>query len=189
MTTWEGYDTDLALARQGRPALGDQAESDLVARAQRGEPAALDELYQRYRDQVFGLSLSLCADREEAHDLLQETFIRAFRGLPRFGGRSRLGTWLYRITVNTARDLERRRRRQDRPAPLPRTPDLVTVQRVRGVLAGLRWQYRAVLALRYSQELSYQEIADCLGWSLARTKVTLHRARLAFKDAYPRIEA
>jgi RNA polymerase sigma-70 factor (ECF subfamily) len=161
-----------------------QEESLLVARARRGDAAAFDQLYHRHRHQVYTLSLNLCGDPEEARDLLQETFLRVWRGLPRFRERSKFTTWIYRIAVNLARDAARRRRRAaPAPAAAP-DPDLATVGRVRATLTQLRTPHRVVLVLRYSLSLSYEEIADLLGWSLSRVKVTLHRARRAFKDAY-----
>ena len=89
-----------------------EEETALLVRARQGEPEAIDLLYRRYRREVYGLCLNLCGNREEAQDLLQETFLRAVRGLPGFGGRCQLKTWLCRIAVNVARDLARRHRRR-----------------------------------------------------------------------------
>ncbi|UCH34501.1 MAG: RNA polymerase sigma factor [Armatimonadota bacterium] len=158
----------------------------LVARAQQGERAALDELYRRHRDYVYTLCFNLCGDREDAQDLLQETFVHAWRGLPKFAGRSSFTTWLYRIAVNVAHDARRRHRE---PMPTDRNPaaDAETIDHVRAALARLRPAHRAVLVLRYSLSLSHQEIAECLHWSLSRAKVTAHRAKRAFKDEYLRL--
>jgi RNA polymerase sigma-70 factor (ECF subfamily) len=133
---------------------------------------------------VYTLCLNLCGNRAEAEDLLQETFVRAYRGLPRFRGRARFTTWLHRIAVNLCRDAARRRRRSPDPLPIAPSPSSATVDQVRAALARLRPQHRLVLILRYSQSLSYQEIGDLLSWSLSRVKVTIHRAKRAFKDIY-----
>jgi RNA polymerase sigma-70 factor (ECF subfamily) len=161
-----------------------RGEAALVAQARQGEGGAFDQLYQRHRDSIYNLCLNYCGDPEEAGDLLQETFVRAWRGLPKFSGRAAFTTWLYRIAINLCRDAARRKGRAQFPIlELPvREPEAMS--RVRSTLLGLRPAYRTVLALRYTDSLSYQEIADCLGWSLPRVKVTLHRAKLAFKQAY-----
>jgi RNA polymerase sigma-70 factor, ECF subfamily len=167
---------------QGRWQEDDAA---LIARARTGDGAAIDQLYRSYRDQVYTLCVNLCGDREEAQDLLQETFVRAFRGLPRFAGRAKLSTWLYRITVNLAHELGRRKRALPEAVAISCTTNTVdTVAEVRTVLSQLAPDFRQVLVLRYSQDLSYQEIAECLGWSLPKVKVTIHRAKQAFKAAY-----
>jgi len=86
--------------------------SALVARAQGGDMEAFDELYRLHRDKVYSLCLNLCGDRERAQDLLQETFVRGWRGLQGFRGQSAFSTWLHRVAVNVCRDGERRRRTQ-----------------------------------------------------------------------------
>jgi len=161
-------------------------EATLVLRARQGDSAALDQLYRAHKDQVYTLCLNLCGNREEAQDLLQDTFVRAWRGMPKFAGRSSLRTWLCRIAINVARDAARRRRRERNPVEMSQGADVAMVDSVRAVLAALRPSHRAVLALRFSQSLSYQEIAECLNWSLGRVKVTLHRAKREFKEAYLR---
>jgi len=159
-------------------------DAALVGRARLGDATAFDQLYLRYRDRVYALCSSLCADHDEARDLLQETFVNAWRGLPRFAGRCAFTTWLHRIAVNVCRGAARRRRWPIEAHLNGPSPDHLMTQYVRAVLATLQPNHRIILALRYSQSLSYQEIADCLGWSLPRVRVTLHRARRAFREAY-----
>lgn len=168
-----------------------ESEQALLARARQGESGAFEQLYLEHRDQVYALCLNLCGDREEAQDLLQETFVRAYRGLRGFAGRAQFSTWLHRIAVNLWRDWVRRQRRLSAlPPPAgpadPGAPE--TADQVRTVLRRLRPHHRLVLSLRYTQALSYQEMAELLNWSLPRVKVCLHRARRAFKDAYLRAE-
>jgi len=186
MPSQDGAIGELRLTEGTRARRAAEGESALIARARRGDTAALDQLYRRHRDYVYTLCLNLCGNREEAHDLLQETFVRAWRGLPKFAGRSSFSTWLYRIAVNVARSAARRRRD---PVALPAKPeaDLETVDRVRSALARLKPAHRLALVLRYSLGLSHQEIADCLKWSLSRAKVTVHRAKRTFKDEYLRM--
>jgi RNA polymerase sigma-70 factor, ECF subfamily len=162
----------------------DRGEEALVAQARRGERGAFDLLYRSHRETIYNLCLNLCRDRDEARDLLQETFVKAWRGLPKFSGKAAFTTWLYRIAINLCRDAARRKRREKTPLWEPPSPEPEAIGQVRDTLLILRPAHRTVLALRYTDSLSYQEIADCLGWSLPRVKVTLHRARLAFKEAY-----
>lgn len=184
--TQEG-DTDALALTAVVPGTGvGHDDSALVARARLGDSSAFDELYRRYRDQVYTLCLNMCGNRDEAQDLLQETFVHACRGLSKFGGRSRFTTWLYRIAVNAVRDSARRRKRSPVPPPA-QAPDLATVSHVRAALARLRQEHRDLLALRYSLSLSYQEMAECLRWPVGRVRATLHRARRAFKEEYLRI--
>jgi len=184
MTGRDGAAQEMGLTGGVPAAAAGDDEAALVARARRGEAAAFEALYRRHRNQVYTLCLNLCGNPEDAQDMLQETFVNACRGLPKFGGRSAFSTWLYRIAVNVVRAAARRRRRDPEPAAAPSEPDAATVDHVRAVLGRLRPAHRTVLVLRYSQELSYREIAECLQWSLSRVKVTLHRAKHAFKEAY-----
>jgi RNA polymerase sigma-70 factor (ECF subfamily) len=186
MTSPDGLTGELGLTGGSSPGRAAEDEPGLVARARAGDTTALDELYRRHRDYVYTLCLNLCGDREEAQDLLQETFVRAWRGLSKFAGRSTLSTWLYRIAVNVAHDASRRRKSSPVPVPVNPGGDQETIEQVRAVLARLRPAHRAVLVLRYSMALSHQEIADCLKWSVSRAKVTLHRAKRAFKEEYLR---
>jgi RNA polymerase sigma-70 factor (ECF subfamily) len=195
------------LSRGERRAEATGHGSALVERARRGDVEAFDELYRVHRDRVYTLCSDLCGNRELAEDLLQETFVRTWRGLRRFGGRSSFATWVHRIAINVCRDAARKARRQGphppAPSPSPSTtlgvnlergsvegsanvlgPDVAVVERVRATLAGLKPAFRSALVLRHTLGLSYEEIGETLGWSLAKVKVTIHRAKRAFKDAY-----
>ena len=164
------------------------ADAALVARARQGDNRAFEQLYLGHRNQMYNLCLNLCGDSDQAQDLLQETFVRAYRALPRFRGSSTFSTWLYRIAVNVCRDAARRRRRMRlAESAAPDAPDVgvaQTVALVRSALLRLSPRHRAALALRYTLSLSHQEMANVLGWSLPKVKVTIHRARQAFKEAY-----
>ncbi len=181
-----GRESETLLPCDRRVGLG-AGEGALVARARAGDASAFEELYVRCRDQTYTLCLSLCADPEEAQDLLQDTFVRAYRFLPSFRGEAQFTTWLHRITVNLYHDATRRKQRQAAAVPEPtpsREGGQETAGQVRAVLALLQPNHRVVLGLRYSQGLSYQEMAEVLHWSLGRVKITLHRAKAAFRDAY-----
>ncbi len=171
------------------PPIGERsAEAALIDSARQGDGLAFEQLHARYRNRIYTLLLNLCGDREEAHDLLQEAFLRAWRGLRGFRGRSEFSTWLYQIALNAGRDALRRRR----AAPSPPEPviggDAAIRERVRTALGHVQPSYREALVLRYTEELSYQEIADHLDWSLPQVKMTLYRAKLAFRQAYLQLE-
>jgi RNA polymerase sigma-70 factor (ECF subfamily) len=84
----------------------------LVARAKAGEPQAFDALVRRYRRRIFALALHLSGTESDADDIVQDVFIRAFRALDQFEGRSEFFTWVYRLTVNRALDARRSRSRR-----------------------------------------------------------------------------
>jgi RNA polymerase sigma-70 factor (ECF subfamily) len=85
----------------------------LVARAKAGEPHAFDALVRRYRKRMFALALHLSGNESDADDIVQDVFIRAFRALDQFEGRSEFFTWVYRLTVNRALDARRLRTRRN----------------------------------------------------------------------------
>lgn len=84
----------------------------LVARAKAGEPQAFDALVRRYRSRIFALALHLCGSESEADDIVQDVFVRAYRALPEFEGRSEFFTWVYRLTLNRAFDARRKGKRR-----------------------------------------------------------------------------
>jgi RNA polymerase sigma-70 factor, ECF subfamily len=95
----------------------------LVRRAAAGERDAFDELVRRHRTRVYALALRICRNSDDAEDALQETFIAAYRALPRFDRRARVSTWLYRIATNKCYDILARRRPTADAASLPEAAD------------------------------------------------------------------
>lgn len=172
-----------------RPA----AVAELVALAAAGDHGAFAELVRRHHREVYALAFRLCSDADLAADVTQETFIRAWRSLPRFRGEAALSTWLYRITVNTAwswrRKVERHRasRLDDAEVvvsvhhpghPERRGEAADTAARIRSALERLPISSRAVVVLKDVHGWSHAEIAEALGISVAAAKVRLHRARI-----------
>src|SRR5690242_16102903 len=100
---------------------GRSSDERLVRRAAAGDRRAFDELVERHRDRVWAIALRLCRHREDAEDVLQETFVAAYRSLDRFRGGSQVSTWLYRIAVNKAYD-QIARRRETAPLDAVREP-------------------------------------------------------------------
>jgi RNA polymerase sigma-70 factor (ECF subfamily) len=182
-------------------------ETELVKRAQAGDYQAFTELIERYRPKIFGLALKLAKNREDAEDIFQDTFLKAIDNIQKFRADSSFGTWLYAICVNAVRARYRRERKTELlpledylPAghdasdaaatrvtawndPLTR----LTRDEVREILDKaiheLPLKYRIPFLLRYTQDMSVQEVADALDLKLANAKSRILRARLALRQA------
>jgi RNA polymerase sigma-70 factor (ECF subfamily) len=193
--------------RPRRAAAGAEspAETELVAALRRGEAAAFETLVRRHGGRMLQVARRILAGSEDAHDVVQEAFLAAFRAIGEFGGGARLSTWLHRITVNTA--LMRLRSRKRRPEEaiddlLPRfdtdghrvdagaawdAPSEVLLERqetrvrVRAAIGRLPEAYRTVLMLRDIEDLDTEEAAAVLGISTNAVKIRLHRARQALR--------
>ncbi len=168
---------------------------ELLDRARRGDEGAFTELVRHHQNEVFTLALRLLGNYELAADAAQETFIRAWRALPRFRGDSALSTWLHRITVNTSWSLGRRAQRHsassldesillnEDSAPSPES-SLETAElgsRLRRAVAELPDPQRAVVVLKDMYGWSHAEVAKALNISVTAAKVRLHRARHKLK--------
>ncbi len=169
-----------------------------------GDQRAFAELVERHSSTVYNLALRMMGNPQEAEEVLQETFISAFRSLDRFEGRSQLGTWLYRIAYNAS--LMRLRKRQiptssiDEPMvgeegeELPRQlidwsslPDDIALNNelhhvLNRAVEGLSPTLRSVFVLRDIEGLSTAEVAEALNLTETNVKVRLHRARLALRE-------
>jgi RNA polymerase sigma-70 factor (ECF subfamily) len=169
-----------------------RTEHELVDRARRGDRAAFAALIRAHQDEVYSLARRLVGDPHLAADVAQETLIRAWRALPRFRGDSRLSTWLYRITVNTAHTHRKRARRhaalsldeiRERPAPEDASHPVVAGEtleirdRLKSALDRLPAGQRKVVVLKDIYGWSHAEIAETMGISETAAKVRLHRAR------------
>jgi RNA polymerase sigma-70 factor (ECF subfamily) len=172
-------------------------EHRLVARAQAGDRSAFEELVRIHADRLYAVVLRLCAGPHEAEEVTQEAFLRAWRAIGRFDGRSQLFTWLYRIGVNEARRRAQRSERAPRtvsleeapgePPDLSAAPEPVTEHRatramLTTALRRLPLDYRAPLVLRDIEGLSTAQAAEILGISEAALKSRLHRARAILRD-------
>ena len=150
---------------------------------------ALEQLYRDHAHGVLAYLITLARDRDEAEDLLQETFIRATRAIGGYrGGDPRV--WLLMIARTTFLDARRRRRAvpvdEVLEAGVHLDPDTAETQTVRAALARLPSSHREALVLRDQLDLPYAQVAEILGRSLGATKVLIHRARAGFRDAYAR---
>lgn len=166
-------------------------EAMLVKRCLDGEPEAFDRLYNRYREKVYVLSMGILMNSDDAADAVQETFALAYKNLRRFKLKSRFGTWLFRIAINSAiqlsRKLKNKRRNQplDDAAELPAPPAVsesgVDADVVNAALVQLKPDDRAVLTMFYWEDMSLEEIAETLGCGANAAKTRLYRARERFR--------
>ena len=185
-----------------RQASPPAAPEDLILceRAVAGDRRAFEEIYRRHVNRVYGLSLRLTADREEAEGLVQDTFVKAWFALAGYKGRGSLGGWLGRVAVNLWRDRFRARSRQDRLReqleaeaadetagdPAAAGPDiatgggiipLLTALDLERAVARLPQGSRTVYVLHDIEGHTHREIADLLGVAVGTVKAHLHRAR------------
>ncbi|MCA9552718.1 MAG: sigma-70 family RNA polymerase sigma factor [Myxococcales bacterium] len=159
-------------------------DTELVSRAREGDERAMERLYRRHSDVIYAYALRVTAHADAAEDVVQETFVRAFRGLPSFEGRSTFRTWLFSIAMNRARTALKRgaNRREaplsDRVAAPEAPPDGGWVRRqLTDALASLPEGYREVVVLHDVLELEHQEIAELRKCSVGTSKSQLHKAR------------
>lgn len=175
-------------------------DETLVRRAQEDDERAFGELVSRYETKVYSLALKMLRNPEDAEDVLQETFLRAYRGLKAFQGHSTFSTWIYRITANSA--LMKLRKKQlptvsiedadERetpinivdwaPGPVERLLTLETQQAMANAIEALPAEFRQVFVLRDLEGHSNADVAEILDLSVAAVKSRLHRARLKVRN-------
>jgi len=167
--------------------LEEREDTAWLQAARCGEAWALERFFNLYQPQVYSLCYRLLGGAEDAQDATQAAFIQAFRALPRFRGESGIRTWLFRIGMNEALSLARRRHptevlvEETGPTPEPRLVERLAVE---ATLRRVTPAHRAVLVLRFWEGLSYEEIAAVLEISLPAAKMRLHRARDEFRRWY-----
>ncbi len=207
MTATSAAYTDVPVARipQARPQpVAVPTDEELVAAYLKGNKSAFEELVRRYEDRLYRLSFRMLGNHHDALDAVQEILIKLMAALPKFQGRSRFGTWLYRLAANTCLDIRRKRGRtaaesleatleyspgaalamlDDEPAG---SPDVYVEQQyrenlVRAALEKLPESQRQLLIMRDLEDLSNSQVAEILGIEVGALKARLHRARQALK--------
>lgn len=169
----------------------------LVFAAKGGDRPAFDELVRRTYVDTYTLALRLTAHEEDARDVVQEAYLRAWKGLDRFRGDAQFSTWMYRITANAAYSSVKRRKRH-RTESLDLVEDVVELHpeaqpegaaetqellaKLSGALEQLPPKLRMLVVLKDVYGLSHEEIGDELGISVAAAKVRLHRGRKKLRD-------
>jgi RNA polymerase sigma-70 factor, ECF subfamily len=169
-------------------------DEELVARSIRGDSESFNQLILRWERPIYALAYRTIGREEDARDVCQETFLRAFRALPAFRGQAKFSSWLYRIALNLCRDWIRKERR----APIVQAPedvDLVELaaaaepsesiedlvarkdlaRTVERLMAGLPEEQRTAIILKEYHGLTFQEIADLVGCPLSTVKTRLYQ--------------
>lgn len=182
-----------------------KAHSDvgLVQECQRGDPAAFRELVRRYMDRVCNVAYRFLGNHEDAQDIAQETFVRAYRGIQTFKGDAKVYTWLYSIAGNLARNKLRDSKRkgrdkgtsfeamEERGGPVAsgeeRSPESAARQAeldeiLQACLDELPEHYRMAFVLRTFDDLGYGEIADAMGCPVGTVKSRLNQARKLLRN-------
>ncbi len=174
-------------------------DTELVLKAQRGDVRAFDELVERYHSRIYSLTYNMTSNREDAEDLTQDIFVKAFEALPRFKGKSSFYTWLYRIAVNKTINYRKKRNRSralsldqfdqeiktddtyhdltTKGSPL-RNINLTELQeRLNGALQKLSDKHRTVVVMHDMQGIPHEEIAKVVGASVGTVRSRLFYAR------------
>ena len=177
-------------------------EQAVILRVQQGEAEAFSHLVTAYEKQVYNLCLRMVTNPEDAQDLAQEAFLKAWRGLSFYKAESSFSTWLYRLTTNVCIDFLRKRRRSSTvslsneddgeeweleltdPAPTPEQhlEYQDQAQAVAQAMEQLEEEYRTILTLRVVQDLPYEQIAEVMNMKVGTVKSRLARARMKLKN-------
>jgi RNA polymerase sigma-70 factor (ECF subfamily) len=178
-------------------------ETQLIARAQRGDEAAFSDLFETHKRRVYSLCLRMTANTAEAEDLSQEAFLQLFRKISTFRGESAFSTWLHRLVVNVV--LMHLRKKGLQQVSLDETDDsqeepvkrdygdddrrlMGSVDRISltRAIAELPPGYRAVFVLHDVEGYEHNEIAQIMGCSIGNSKSQLHKARMKLRDSLRR---
>ncbi len=184
------------------PVVTDNKSADqaLVERVQQGDKAAFDLLVRKYQQKVLNVIMRYVRDPDEAQDVAQEAFIKAYRALPRFRGDSAFYTWLYRIAINTAKNmlvsrgrrppgsdvevevaeqLDSGARLKDRATPESYIHEEEVMRTVKQAMDELPEDLRTAIMLRELEGMSYEEIAEAMSCPIGTVRSRIFRAREA----------
>jgi RNA polymerase sigma-70 factor, ECF subfamily len=180
-----------------------ETEHSLIQRAQKGDQNAFAVLVDAHQRYVYNLAFRVLKDENEALDLTQETFVRAWTALPNFKGQSQFRTWLYRITTNLCYNRLPNLRRSlndlgdDVMDEIPETTidnparefeSSETRTHLYKAIDGLDANYKLLITLRYQNELSYDEIASTLNLPLGTVKTGIFRAKEQLRKSLAHLE-
>jgi RNA polymerase sigma-70 factor (ECF subfamily) len=170
-----------------------QEETEMISGCGQGDQAALKEIFDKYHRKVYRVAYGVVRQREEALDIVQEVFIKLFRSIKNFKGRSQFYTYLYRMAMNTAIDHARKSGKQltssldeegsfEPSDSLEKGPERVLLQkeleeRVKWAMSKLPAEQKAALIFRDVEGLSYQEMAEAMGCSIGTVMSRLHYGR------------
>lgn len=176
-------------------------EHSLIQRAQKGDHDAFAELVDEHQRYVYNLALRVVKDENEALDLTQDAFVRAWTALPNFKGQSQFRTWLYRIVTNLCYNRLPNLRRSlndlgdnvmeeipDFDNPADQLESTETRKYLYQAIDRLDENYRLLIALRYQHELSYEEISSTLNLPLGTVKTGIFRAKEQLRKSLAHLE-
>lgn len=186
-----------------------RTDEELVAQATAGDVESFNQLVKRWERPIYALAYRTLGREEDARDVAQEAFLRAYRGLRGFKGDAKFSSWLYRITLNLCRDWMRRERRaptiqvpegvdavemaDDRSQPVESVEDLVArremSQAVQRAMTELPEEQRMAIMLKEYQGLTFQEIADLLDCPLSTVKTRLYQGLSVLRRRLERRQA
>ncbi len=189
----------MQVVRPKGPSADAGDDSELVERARRGDRPAFDRLVEIHLPHIWATVFKMVRHREDAEDVVQEVFITAYRALPGFRGDSKLSTWLHRIAVTRSlHHLDRAETKRERASdtldeswqdgppvrqnPLGALEAKELMRKLADCLLKLPAAWRAILALRDSEEHSYERIAELLGIEMGTVRSRLSRARGALRE-------
>jgi RNA polymerase sigma-70 factor, ECF subfamily len=200
---------------EATPAQADVSELDLVKQCQAGDTGAFDQLVTRYRTRIFGMIYNMVHNEQDAWDLAQDSFVKAWKSIGRFRGKSSFYTWMYRIVMNVTIDWLRKKQVKGAGAEFddavqlkeidpaaktaPKAEELPYERMERGELrakidkaiAQLSPEHRAVILMKETEGMQYHEIAESLGCSIGTVMSRLFYARKRLqnllKDVYENI--
>ena len=182
-------------------AQADVSELDLVKQCQAGQTEAFDQLVIRYRTQVFAMIYNMVHNEQDAWDLAQDSFLKAWKSIKRFQGKSSFYTWIYRIVMNVTIDWLRKKQvkgtgaefddaiqlKEIDPAsrtvpkadalPHERMEQNEILARIDAAIAQLSPEHRAVILMKETEDMQYHEIAEALGCSIGTVMSRLFYAR------------
>ncbi len=174
-------------------------DEELVLKSQQGDIHAFDELVERYHGKIYGLTYNMTSNREDAEDLTQDIFVKAYQALPRFKGNSSFYTWLYRIAVNKTINYRKKRNRKramsldqfdheiklddvyhdlaSKGSPLRHLSLSELQKKLNEALQNLSEKHRTVVVLHDMQGIPHEEIAKMVGASVGTIRSRLFYAR------------
>jgi RNA polymerase sigma-70 factor (ECF subfamily) len=191
----------LTMDSEATAAQADVPDLDLVKRAQEGDSEAFDELVGRYRNRIFGMIYNMVHNEQDAWDLAQDSFLKAWKSIARFRGQSSFYTWMYRIVMNVTIDAMRKKQVKGGGAEFDDSVQLKEIDpasrtvphadalphermehkeirsRIDAAIAQLSPEHRAVILMKEIEDMQYNEIAESLGCSIGTVMSRLFYAR------------
>jgi len=200
---------------EATPAQADVSELDLVKQCQTGDTQAFDQLVSRYRTRVFGMIYNMVRNEQDAWDLAQDSFVKAWKSIGRFRSQSSFYTWIYRIVMNVTIDWLRKKQVKGTGTEFDDSVQLKEIDpasrtspkaealphehmergeiraRIDAAIAQLSPEHRAVILMKETEDMQYHEIAEALGCSIGTVMSRLFYARkklqTSLRDVYENV--